>query len=197
MPAACKVCSHPRLQEVEATLVGGAAELDVAEKYSLTRAALRKHLTTCAPRAGAKVAKARARRSSSSEEAQPASSRRPSQKPASVSPPRAIGGHVEELRRSLEKLVRASEAPDVSPAHLASLGGRILSVSRELRRVESERGIQEHPAFVGLVEDLVAAWMGELGPDAPEGLEARVADRFERLQAERVYADEPESRSAA
>jgi hypothetical protein len=28
--------------------------------------------------------------------------------------------------------------------------------------------------------------VAELGPDAPEGLEARIADRFETLQAARV-----------
>jgi hypothetical protein len=175
----CSICSHPQQRAIERALAKGAAVLDVCEEFVIKRVVLEKHVENCpkvfrgARRAGAK----------SEPEQAPESSSHPA---VARSPLRAIGSHTEEIYRSLENLIRASEAEDVTPAQRAALEGRKLSLLREIRQREAGRSIHEHPDFAGLVEDLVAAVVGALGPSAPEGLEGRIADRLEELQAERV-----------
>lgn len=104
---------------------------------------------------------------------------------APSSPPREIGSTAEELRLSLVNLARASEAPGTTPAQRAQLEGRKLAVIRELQRLQGAGGIEEHPDFEGLIEDMVQAVLDVLGPAAPPGVEERIADRLERLQAAR------------
>ena len=112
-------------------------------------------------------------------------------------PPREIGTTMEELRRSLENLARASEAPGVTPSQRATLEGRKIALLKEFRRLEDSRPIYEHRAFAGLVDDLVEAVIEVLGPRAPDGIEAAIANAFERMQAARAGAAPPPMRKAA
>lgn len=109
----------------------------------------------------------------------------PSSQPGPVSAAREIGSHEEELKLSLANLTDALKDAE-TPTHVAALEGKRLSVLKELQRFEAARGIHEHPDFAGLVEDLATAVVEELGPNAPDGLEERIAARLEALQAARA-----------
>lgn len=123
------------------------------------------------------------------EEPEPASEERPT-----AEPDVPLGTTADELRRSVQRLERLARKPGITPAQAATAEGKRVTALTALSRLEERAAIADHPDFTGLLEDLVAAVVAELGPDAPEGLEARIADRFEALQTARAAA--PERRAA-
>lgn len=101
--------------------------------------------------------------------------------------PRELGTTEEELQISLRRITDRLEGRYGRPSHAqaASLEARRVQVLRTLAGLEASRGIDSHPDFPAVLEDLVRAVVESLGPDAPDGIEGRIADRFEALQAAR------------
>lgn len=107
-----------------------------------------------------------------------------------LAPPRELSTLEDELRRSVQELNRFLEGGALSPTQAAGLHAKKITALASLAKMQADRGIHEHPDFAGLAEDLIAAVVAELGPEAPEGIEGRIADRFEALQAARAAAGE-------
>lgn len=109
--------------------------------------------------------------------------------PASEEQPiaaRPLGSTREELDATVQAIDATLQGPGVTPAQRASLlKGRTSAIVAKAR-LEERQAIHEHPDFPPLVEDLVAAVRAALGPDAPDGLESRIADELERLQVARA-----------
>ncbi len=116
------------------------------------------------------------------EQQQPASDRRP------VAPPRELGTTPDELRESIRAIERDLSAPGLTPPQRTQLHRAKVAALTALSRLEERAGIQDHPEFCDLIEDLVTAVCEELGPNAPPGIEARIAERFEHRQVERSDA---------
>lgn len=210
----CPICSHASRRDIDAATREGVPPLDeqmkLSERFKVTRAALERHIRKCEP---APVAGRRRARAASEEELAPDSGPRLASE-AQKAPPtheepealeevakplppaRELATPVEELNRRAQLLTRHLEREDLEPRQVAQVSNALAAVDRlMLAREKSERPIHEHPDFDGLVEDLVDAVVGELGPRAPEGIEGRIAEALEHLQAER--ASGPALRRAA
>lgn len=208
MPARCTICHHERRAEIERasaeqppTLEG---RLHVAQTFAVSRATLEKHLEKCKP-----LPRRRGRKSvaPAGDDAPPDSGSRPvpetgageaakESAPVPPPPPRPIGSAGEELERYLQLVIRKVEGEDVKSTQIVPLIKEARQLITALQKLRDERPIDEHPAFEALVEDLVAAVVEALGPRAPEGIEAEIAEAFERRQAERLGAASPLRRAA-
>jgi transcriptional regulator with XRE-family HTH domain len=111
----------------------------------------------------------------------PASERRAAAPPAET----PLGTTPDELRASASRCKALAKQAGLSPTQQAQLEGKTISALTALARLEERQAIHEHPDFAPLVEDLVLAVRSALGPDAPDGIESRIADELERLQATR------------
>ena len=197
---ACKVCEHKDRRAIErAAKASPSLEglVAVCAQYDVTRAALERHLAKCP------AAKRRRGAQEAPDEAPPDSGRRAVadvQEEAPLPPPRELAAPDEELRRRAKLLTRQLEHMIESrsePRHISNVANALAVVDKlMLARERGARLIYEHPDFEGMVMDLVAAVVAELGPNAPEGLEGRVAERFEELQAERASSGVVERRAA-
>jgi len=191
VPARCAICDHKSRAEIEASARSAAsleALVAVCAKWNVRRAAIERHLKKCAP----------SERSSGNEagnETSPDSGPRAvgegtttatGEETKPLPPLRELRTALEELRHQAQLLTRQLEREDLTPTQLAQVSNALRALHRQMTVVRQEAPIHEHHAFDGLVLDLVAAVIEELGPKAADGLEVRVAARFEQLQAERV-----------
>jgi hypothetical protein len=96
-----------------------------------------------------------------------------------------LGSTPDELRASASRCKALAKQAGLSPTQQAQLEGKTISALTALARLEERQAIHEHPDFSPLVEDLVLAVRSVLGPNAPDGIESRIADELERLQAAR------------
>lgn len=122
------------------------------------------------------------------EDAAPSSEERPVAETAGP-----LGSTRDELDSTIRQIDAALRGP-VTDAQRVQLLGKRASALMSRARLEERQAIHDHPDFAPLVEDLVAAVRSVFGPDAPDGLEARIADELERLQASR--AAPPDRRAA-
>jgi hypothetical protein len=111
----------------------------------------------------------------------PASERRAAKEPAPDAP---LGSTREELDSTIRQIDAAIRG-GVTDGQRVQLLGKRASALMSRARLEERQAIHEHPDFAPLVEDLVLAVRSALGPDAPDGIESRIADELERLQAAR------------
>lgn len=196
--ASCAVCRHPRFVALDAAARVAAPSLEgrlaVAQEFDVTLAAVEKHLDRCKPPRAAKRAKRideqrveEAPESGPREAVEATPSIPAAPEPPPLPPARELAAPDEELRRRAQLLTRHLEREDLEPRQVAQVSNALASIDRlVLARERSERPIDEHPAFEPLLEDLVAAVLDALGPRAPEGIEAEIAEAFERRQAERA-----------
>lgn len=108
-----------------------------------------------------------------------------------LAPRRELLGIEAELHRSVQlsnQILEGGLGGGLSATQIAALQRVGFSALKILAQLEARRSLAEHPDFGGLVEDLVAALLEELGPTAPPGIEARIADRFEVKQSARTEA---------
>lgn len=106
-------------------------------------------------------------------------------------------GPLGSTRDELDSTIRQIDAAlrgRVTEGQRVQLLGKRASALMSRARLEERQAIVDHPDFAPLVEDLVAAVRSVFGPDAPDGLEARLADELERLQAARAAS--PDRRAA-
>jgi transcriptional regulator with XRE-family HTH domain len=96
-----------------------------------------------------------------------------------------LGTTPDELRASASRCKALAKQAGLSPTQQAQLEGKTISALTALARLEERQAIADHPDFAPLVEDLVHAVRSALGPDAPDGIESRIADELERLQTAR------------
>lgn len=113
------------------------------------------------------------------EEPTPASEERPA--PAKV----ALNSTREELDSTIQQIDTALRG-GVTDGQRVQLLGKRASALMSRARLEERQAIADHPDFAPLVEDLVLAVRDALGPDAPDGIEARIADELERRQVARA-----------
>jgi hypothetical protein len=110
-----------------------------------------------------------------------------------------VGGLQEEAQRSLGLMTQLIEgaiaAGGVTTAQIAAYQGGQLRALGILEKLTRRREIHDHPDFDGLIEDLTDAVEEVLGPNAPTGLRARIAEAFEVRQLERL--DSKTRRAAA
>jgi transcriptional regulator with XRE-family HTH domain len=114
----------------------------------------------------------------------PASEKRAAKGPALDVP---LGSTREELDSTIRQIDVALRE-GVTDGQRVQLLGKRASALMSRARLEERQAIHEHPDFTPLVEDLVLAVRSALGPDAPDGIESRIADELEALQAARAVS---------
>lgn len=211
MPA-CSVCKHPKKRAIEKAAKADPsvdALVGLCQRFNgVTRAGIERHLAKCPT-----VAKSSPRRGEVvPDEASPDSGPREAVE-AQGKPPTALNGDSDEarplpairelqtaqqeLRYQAQLLTRQLEREDLSPTQLAQVSNALRALHRQMAMLRDNSPIHEHAEFPALLEDIITAVVDELGPDAPEGLEGRVADRYEQLQAARLAeASAPRRRAA-
>lgn len=126
-------------------------------------------------------------RSEGAADSSPESERRPSAPEAL----RELGTTRDELRATVRSIDRVRAKGGLSPAQEATLLGKRTSALTALARLEERQSLEDHPDFDALLEDIIGAVVDVLGPDAPEGIEARIADQLEaraQMRAQRRVA---------
>jgi hypothetical protein len=114
--------------------------------------------------------------------------------PVAQLPLRELGATPDELRQSIREIDRDLRGPALTAPQRTQLHRAKVAALTSLARLEERAAIHEHAEFGDLVEDLVEAVLEVLGPQAPPGLEARIADSFEARQVAR--ATKPHRRAA-
>ncbi len=116
----------------------------------------------------------------------------PEQEPASEErpafAPRELGTTLEELWETVAGIDSDLQSKGITVSQRTGLRKARSSALSSIARLEERQAIHEHPDYGPLVEDLVTAVVVELGPNAPDGIEARIADRLEALQVQRGVA---------
>jgi hypothetical protein len=187
VPRRCAVCAHPNRVEIEKEASEATSleeRLEVAARHKASRQVIERHLAKCLGLEAAShngvAGEARGRET-----------------PVDPLPPlRELRGPLEELRHQAQLLTRQLERPDLTPTQLAQVSNALRALHRQMTAVREQAPIHDHEAFDGLAEDMVAAVVEELGPDAPDGIEWRIAERFEELQARRAEAGSQKRRAA-
>jgi transcriptional regulator with XRE-family HTH domain len=101
-------------------------------------------------------------------------------------PAAPLGTTAAELRATIQRIDAVLRKRSITPAQEGQLLGKRTTALGALARLEDRQAIEDHPDAEPFLEDVVQALLDVLGPDAPEGIGARVAERLVELQAARA-----------